>query len=121
MKSFMELRAWQEGHKLAVEIYRLTDAFPKSDMFGLSQQIQRTAISVTSNVAEGFGRQTQKDTLHFYVMARGSITELQNQIILARDVGRLDERKAENLSAQSMVVIKLIGGLIRSTNNRISS
>jgi len=120
MKSFMELNAWKEAHKLAIKIYEVTGAFPKSDMFGLSQQMQRSALSITSNIAEGFGRQTKADTLHFYIMARGSITELQNQILLARDVGRITEHKAEELSVQTVVAMRILGGLIRLTKNSSS-
>jgi len=121
IKSFTGLNAWREAHQLAVEIYKLTEQLPKSDNFGLAQQMQRASLSVSSNIAEGFGRQTKADTARFYVMARGSLTELQNQIVLARDTKKISAYQFESLATQTVVVIKLVGGLIRSTNILTSS
>jgi len=120
MKSFTELNAWQQSHKLAVEIYKITESFPKSDSFGLSQQMQRAALSVTSNIAEGFGRQTNADTIHFYIMARASLIELQNQLLLARDTGKLNDKNFQELANQTITSVKLVGGLIRSIKKSTS-
>lgn len=121
MKSFTELTTWQEAHKLAIQIYGVTEHFPKSDTFGLAQQMQRSALSATSNIAEGFGRQTRADTIHFYVMARASLTELQNQIFLAKNTGKISFEIFNELITQSNTCIKLVGGLIRSTRKLTSS
>jgi four helix bundle protein len=110
---FTDLETWQEGHKLVVQTYKL---LPGND--SLSTQMQRAAVSVTSNIAEGFGRQLLKDKTHFYVMARGSLTELQNQIVIARDIGRLTKTDSDKISEQSTRVLMLIHGLIRSLNKK---
>ncbi len=86
---FTDLKVWQAGHKLVVFVYQKTEKFPKTDTFGLSSQMQRSAVSVTSNIAEGFGRQAKNDKKHFYIMARASLTELQNQLLIARDTTKL--------------------------------
>lgn len=118
MVSFRDLRAWQEAHRLTVMIYEATDKFPSKDGFGLTSQLQRSALSVSSNIAEGFGRQTAKDKLHFYVMARGSLVELQNQILVALDTGRLTKTVYERLLERTIMVHRLLNGLIKSTRNR---
>lgn len=108
IKSFTDLNAWKEAHKLVVMIYKITKSFPIEEKFGLVNQIKRAAVSITSNIAEGFSRKSKKEKAQFYSMARGSATELQNQLLVARDVGYLSK---EN-SSQSVRVSKLINGLI---------
>lgn len=91
IKSFFYLEAWQEGHKLVVLIYRITKQFPKEELFGLTNQLRRAAVSVTSNIAEGFARETACDKNRFHLIAKTSTIEIQNQLIVARDVGYLNE------------------------------
>ena len=81
--SFRDLRVWQEAMKLTVEIYRASGSFPKQEQFGLTQQIRRASVSVPSNIAEGKGRRTDKDFAHFLYHARGSLLEVQTQVLLA--------------------------------------
>ena len=78
--SFTDLNTWREGHTLVLEIYRKTKKFPKEELFGLTSQMRRSAVSVTSNIAEGFSRRSYKEKTQFYFMAQGSLTELQNKI-----------------------------------------
>ncbi len=118
IKSFTDLNTWQEGHKLVVLIYALTKAFPKEEAFGLTNQLRRAAVSVTSNIAEGFSRQTAADRIHFYIMSQGSLTEAQNQVLVARDVGYLSNRAFQELAAQTVKAHKLLTGLIKSTRQR---
>src|SRR3990167_3773219 len=115
IKTFQDLYAWEEGHKLVLAVYSVTRGFPASENFALTGQMRRAVVSVTSNVAEGFSRRSQKDKTHFYSMALGSLTELQNQIYVATDVGYLNNGKAEELKASAITVHKLINGLIKST------
>jgi four helix bundle protein len=91
----------------------MTKSFPKEEMFGLSNQLRRSAVSITSNIAEGFSRKSLKEKIQFYSMAKASNTELQNQLLIARDVGYLNEEKFKQLEEQSIRVNKLISGLIR--------
>lgn len=114
IKDFTDLETWQEAHKLAVSIYKLTENFPREDDYGLKSQIRRSALSITSNIAEGFGRQSVADTARFYTMARGSLTELKNQLILARDIARINDFVFDQFGAQTTTVHKLLHGLMRS-------
>ena len=115
IKSFTDLRAWQEGHRLALSIYQATGGFPRDEQFGLTSQIRRSAVSITSNIAEGFSRQFSKEKTQFYSIALGSLTELQNQLLIAKDVGYLDESGFHKVAEQTIVVSKMINGLIKSS------
>jgi len=95
IQSFTDLVTWQEGHKLVLDIYKSTKSFPKEEMFGLTNQIRRAVVSITSNIAEGFNRKSIKDKTHFYVMAHGSVAEVQNQLLIARDVQYLEKSGKE--------------------------
>ncbi|MBI2065869.1 MAG: four helix bundle protein, partial [Candidatus Zambryskibacteria bacterium] len=86
IKDFTDLETWRKAHELAIAIYKITEKFPKSEAFGLVSQIQRAAVSITSNIAEGFGRQTIKEKIQFYYQAQGSLTEVKNQLILSKDL-----------------------------------
>lgn len=117
--SFKDLNAWQESRKLFSSIFNITKKFPKEEAYSSVSQMRRAAMSVSSNLAEGFGRHSKADKLHFYVMARGSLTELQNQIILTGDVGLTSETDIEVVLRQAETTHKLIVGLIKSTEQRI--
>jgi four helix bundle protein len=113
IRTFKDLDAWKEGHVLVLQIYELTKRFPRSEVFGLTSQMQRCAVSITSNVAEGFSRNSRKEKLQFYAIAQGSVTELQNQLLLAKDVRYISEDQFKLADTQSVRVHKLINGLIR--------
>lgn len=116
--NFTDLVAWQEGHKLVLEIYFITRDFPQRETYILSSQMQRCAISITSNIAEGFSRKGRKEKIQFYSTALGSLTELQNQLILTRDLTYLKASKFIELNNQAIFVHKLINGLIKSAQSR---
>lgn len=118
LNSFTELEAWREAHKLAISIYKLTKTFPATDRLGLTSQMQRAALPITSNLAEGFGRESLKDARHFYIMARGSLTELQNQLLLARDVDKITPDTFLTLAEKSVVVHKLINSILRALRSK---
>ncbi len=111
---FTDLEAWQYGHKLAVDIYKITKTWPKDEQYGLTSQIRRAAVSITSNLAEGFSRSTKTDKKHFYIIAHGSLTELQNQLLLSKDIGYLSTLDLQKLADNTVKVHKLITGLIKS-------
>ena len=115
IKSFTDLFAWQEGHKLVLMVYKITKFFPKEEIFGLTSQMRRCVISITSNIAEGFSRQSYKEKVQFYSIAQGSLTELQNQLIIAKDIGFLTKEQFQELALQSIKVHKIINGLIKSS------
>ncbi len=115
IQSFTDLDAWKEGHKLVLMVYETTMTFPREETFGLTSQKRRCVVSITSNIAEGFSRQSYKEKVRFYSMAQGSVTELQNQLLIARDVGYVPTDKFQTIAEQSVKVHKIISGLIKKT------
>jgi len=118
IKSFTNLTAWQKGHQLVVAIYKITNKFPKEEVYGLTNQIRRCAVSITSNIAEGFSRQSKKEKIQFYFTAKGSLTELQNQLLIAKDINYLKKEKFDKIAQLTIEVAKLLNGLIKSLNTR---
>jgi len=121
IKTFKDLLVWQEGHKLVIMVYKMTQKYPKSELFGLISQMRRSAVSMTSNIAEGFGRRTYKDRMQFYYMSQGSLTELKNQLLVARDIGYTTDSEYEEMEKQSDQTHRLLQGLITKTNQFIKS
>lgn len=116
--TFRDPDAWREGHKLVAGIYKITKSFPRDEVYGITSQMRRAAVSITANIAESFGRRAISDKSHFYVMAQGSLTELQNLLDVARDVQYLKEEIHAKFDSQTVVVHKLMTGLIKSNNAR---
>ncbi len=113
--SFTDLNAWREGHKVVLLIYKTTKNFPQDEKYALATQMKRSSVSITSNIAEGFSRKGKKEKAQFLYMALGSTTELHNQIIVAKDVGYIDEKRYNELLSNLQDVHKLINGLINSS------
>ena len=99
---------------MVLEIYKITKFFPKDELYGVVSQIRRAISSVTANIAEGFSRFHFLDKIRFYHQARGSVAEVQSFLILARDLGYIDNLKFQDLMVKSQQVGQLINGLIRS-------
>jgi four helix bundle protein len=114
IKSFTDLQAWQHAHQLALLVYGLTKNYPKEEKYSLVDQMKRAALSVTSNIAEGFGRQGQKEKIQFYFTAKASLTELQNQLLFSKDIGYLKKSHFDDVANQTITVSKLLVGLIRA-------
>jgi len=117
IRSFTDLNVWKAGHKLVLLVYRITKTFPKEETYSLTDQVRRSAASITSNVAEGFGRQTYKEKVQYYYQAQGSLIELKNQILIAKDVGYLDKGDFEILVEQANTTHKLLQGLITKSKS----
>ena len=113
--AFTDLLAWQEGHKLVQMVYRVTKNFPYEERFELAKQLNSAVVSITSNIAEGFSRKSPNEKVQFYSIALGSLTEVQNQLLIARDVGHTTKDDHDPVSAQSILVSKLLNGLIKKT------
>ena len=111
MYSFENMNAWQESRKLVVEVYQLLDGFPLFEKYALCDQIRRAIVSVPSNLAEGSGRISIKEQLHFYEIAYGSLMESYNQLILAVDLDYIDEDSLDSLRPQIDVVARMLNGL----------
>jgi four helix bundle protein len=117
--SFTKLEAWKEGHVFVLAIYKKTKEFPKDEVFGITSQIRRAAVSITSNIAEGFSRHSWKEKLQFYAIAMGSLTEVENQILIARDVGYMTNEEFHNLANQVVRVGKLLTGLLKKSKTMV--
>lgn len=117
IRSFTDLNAWKEGHQLVLSIYKITKLFPSDEKFGLIDQMRRCSVSITSNIAEGFSRRGKKEKKQFFYMALGSITELQNQLLVARDNNYFSKELFKPLADRTITVSKLTNGLIKSSNS----
>ncbi len=115
--NFTDLETWREGHKLVIAIFNIVPKIPRNS-YALIDQITRSAISVTSNIAEGFSRQSKKEKLQFYYIAKGSLTELQNQLLICRDVGFISKEEFLKIAVLSQLVGRLLSGLIKSASSR---
>jgi len=118
--SFTDLVAWREGHKLVILVYKITKTFPREETYSLVDQMRRAATSITSNIAEGFGRQSYREKAQFFYLAKGSLNELTNQIFIGRDVGYLTPELVESLLNQSKIADQLLQGLIKKTKTFIN-
>ena len=96
VKTYKELLIWQKGIKIVVLVYKLTMTFPKEEIYALTSQLKRASVSVPSNIAEGFGRQTDKSFNHFLNISRGSLNEIETQLIIAKQLGFIDDENIFN-------------------------
>lgn len=116
IQKFQDLFAWQEAHKLALLVYRISKDFPKEELFALTNQIRRAAVSVPSNIAEGYGRPGGKDRVHFFWIAKGSLLEVESQFLIAKDLGYLKNNASEKeFESQREKTDKILTGLIKKT------
>lgn len=119
IQTFTQLNAWMTSHKLVLKVFKEFEKTSKVN--SLRSQIERSAVSITSNIAEGFGRQSQLDKKHFYIMARGSAYELQNQLLIARDINLISTDTFKEIAKLSVDSTKLLHGLIRSLDRKANS
>ena len=115
--TFKDLIAWQKSHQLVIEIYKNSKSFPKEETFGLTNQIRRAAVSISSNIAEGFGRRSADDRARFYDMARASLNEVQSQLLIAKDIDFLSNDVYTDLEVKTVEAHKLLTGLINKTKS----
>lgn len=118
---YKDLRAWQRAMELVQDVYAATRAFPKEELYGLVSQLRRAAVSVPSNIAEGKGRSSDKDFLVFLHHARGSLLELETQVLIARKSGFLEEKCGNELSAKVEDVAKLLNALINAIARSVAA
>ncbi len=112
--NWKKLKVWEETHSLVLEIYRVTTSFPKSETYGLIDQLKRAAYSVPSNIVEGQSRNTTKEYLHFLHNARGSLEEVRYFLLLSFDLKFLKENKYKDLEQKYESASKMLNGLIKS-------
>ncbi len=115
--SYRDLRVWQLAKELVVQVYACTRAFPKEEIYGLISQMRRSSISVPSNIAEGKGRSTDRDRAVFFCHARGSLLELETQILIAQKLEYIVTLEAEKLVADCAQLGRMLNALIQSLKN----
>ena len=113
IRNFTDLEAWKAAHRLAVAVYAMTKKYPKEEIFGITNQMRRASISVASNIAEGFSRNSPKEKTQFYSIAKGSLTELESQILISRDVGLVSINGFSDIEQLIRQAGKLLTGLLR--------
>ena len=114
VKDYSQLETWQKAMDLAESVYSATKSYPKDELYGLTSQTRRSAVSVPSNIAEGQGRGSGRDCVRFLAVARGSLCELETQLLLAQRLRYIDRTSVGPLWSQSATVGRLINGRIRS-------
>ena len=118
MGDYKQLAVWQKAHQLVLDIYQLTMSFPKEELYSLTSQIRRAALSIPSNIAEGSGRGHDKEFVRFLQIAIGSTNEVEYQVLLARDLGFLGDTDHQQLDEQIIEVRRMLMGLARSLGRR---
>lgn len=117
--SFRDLRVWQEAMNLTAQVYRTTSEFPKAEIYGLAQQMRRAAVSVPSNIAEGKGHRSNKEFVHFLLHARGSLWELQTQMLVAEQLQYVSQEKGRRLFSEAENVSRALSGLITAVSPKV--
>lgn len=116
--SFEDMPVWQSAIKIAQHIFDLTISLPRSEDYGLTSQIRRSAVSISANLAEGFGRETKPDKMRFYIISRGSAYETKSHLYYGRIVKYFDSEQVESLNQQIDHLIHELNKLLKSLNNR---
>jgi four helix bundle protein len=114
MGNFRELVVWKRAQNLALDVYRSTSLFPTEERYGLTAQMRRAAVSVSSNIAEGCGRQGDRELARFLRIARGSVRELECQLLLLRDLGYMQSEVYTKLDSDTQAISRMLNHLIRS-------
>jgi four helix bundle protein len=118
MKNYKDLEVWQKAFQLSIEIYRLTKKFPQEEKFGLTSQLRRCAVSIPSNIAEGKGRNTDRELRHFLYIAKGSANELETQLLIAEKIGYISSEELKPVLEKGDSVLKMLAKFIKAINDR---
>ena len=119
VRSFHDLEVWKRAHGVVLEVYHLTNSFPRSEQFGVVSQIRRAAYSIPANIAEGFGRRSTKELLQFLAISNGSLEELRYFLLLSRDLRYLSPPDLEKLEKDLKAVAQMLEALSQSLRRRI--
>ena len=117
---FKKLTVWQKSKSLAVEIYKLTNKSKLAKDYGLREQMQRAAVSIPSNIAEGNDRESEKELIRYLHISKGSLSELRTQLEIAKEIDYIDEAIYSEMSTKCLEVSKMLGGLIKTLKNKSS-
>lgn len=118
MRDFKQLKVWRSAHGLALEVYGVTNAFPRSELYALTSQLRRAATSIPANIAEGCGRTGDRELAHFLSIASGSATELEYHLLLTRDLGYLSPSEHDRLRGTLVEVQMMLTSLIKKLEAR---
>ena len=118
MKTHKDLDVWKRSVEFVTEIYRTTENFPKDELYGLTNQIRRAAVSVPSNIAEGAARKNAKEFIQFLYIALGSLAELETQILISKNLKFINDSSAERFQKEITEIRQMISGLIRFLSNK---
>ena len=121
LNSYRDLDVWKQSRLLVKSIYNLTKKFPKEEQFGLTNQLRRASISMPSNIAEGCGRNYSKDSIQFFFVARGSLYEIETQLILSSDLDFISEEEFKNIEEQVTKCKKILNGFINYYQSKMES
>jgi four helix bundle protein len=108
MRNFQDLLVWQKSHELTLKVYKISIAFPKEELFGLTSQIRRAASSIATNIAEGSGRNSDAEMKRFLIISTGSCSEVEYQLILSKDLGYISEALYKELSSEVVLLRKML-------------
>ena len=118
LRNYKDLKVWEKSYQLCLGVYQATKGFPKYEIYGLTSQMRRAAVSIPSNIAEGYGRKTTPEYLRFLYIAYGSTCELETQILLSGDLGYLEENNLSKVQENLREVERMLKALIRSLENK---
>ena len=113
MQDFHQLKVWEKAHALTLDVYRITRDFPRAESFGLQSQMRRASVSIGANIAEGSGRSGRREFGQFLSLALGSASELEYHVLLVRDLGLIDAKAHERITAGVLEVKRMLTGLRR--------
>ena len=120
VKSYRDLEVWQKAMRSVVNCYRVGDAFPKDEKYGLTVQLQRAAVSVPANIAEGQGRNHTKEFINHLSIAYGSLMEVETHLQIAHDLGYIDQEALDDLFIQSNEIGRMLNGLMRALARKLN-
>lgn len=118
VRSYQDLIAWQKAMDLVTEIYEVSHKFPREEIFALTSQLRRAAVSIPSNIAEGQGRSSRKEFLYYLGNAKGSLSEVETQVLIARKLDYIDDEVSNSLLNLSAEVGRILNGLLASLRNK---
>jgi|SRR5947209_6188422 len=119
MRNYRELQVWHKAHKLTLDLYRLSREFPREELYGLSSQMRRAAVSIGANLAEGCGRRTSSELARFVRIAMGSASELDYRLLLARDLGFMNDADNTRMTSDLTEVRKMLTSFLNSVETQI--
>lgn len=121
LRNYKDLQVWQKAYQLCLEVYKATGEFPKHEVYGITAQLRRAAVSISSNISEGYGRKTTKEYIQFLYIGYGSLCELETQILLSADLGYIEAERLKKLQDQISEVERMLKALINSLEKKPSN